>query len=242
MKNTKKIIIGIITLGLVVVIAVLTYHSKHRPLEDSISTATSTTDDMDTSWLYGAATSTILGMSDTDSGILLESDSAVPTYKDFLNDLQKTCPFYMPSGVAYRDCLGNLLTSREQAAEQMYSDLVRDTQIVSAEAVAENPEEGGFTTEANKYFLTNLATLEKTWKPYRDALCSTELSDTYSGSNQYGYFTTCQLYETTAYETRLMGFRYDYVGQAVEWRIQQKVIPKIETFKDLMSRETTLLN
>ncbi len=242
MKNKKKIIIYGILLVIAILAVIVLKFSVQVYEQEQINTATpGTDDDIDMSWLYGTATSTIPGMDDSDSYVLLQSDSAVPTYKDFLNnDLQKVCPFYKPDGITYRDCLGNLLADREKAVEQMYSDLVRDTQIVSNEAMAEGPIGGGLVARTNEYFLTNLAMLEKTWKPYRDALCSAELSDTYSGSNQYGYLTTCQIYETTAYETRLIGFRYEYVGQAVEWRIQQNVTPKLETFKELMSRESNL--
>jgi hypothetical protein len=242
MKHNKKIIIGVITLGLVVVLAVFIYHSRQGLTQNKESattdTTSSTTEDINfDEMLYGTATSTVLGMSDTDSNVLLKNDSVVPKYLDFLKNLQNTCPFYKPSGVAYRDCLAGLLVDREKAAEQIYSDLVRDTGIVGDEAVAEEPVGGGFTNEVNKYFLTNLAVLEKTWKPYRDALCGSELSDTYGGSNQYGYFTTCQLYETTAYEARLLGFRYDWVGWPVGWRVKQNVTIKLDSFKKLVQRE-----
>ena len=158
-------------------------------------------------------TSTVSDTLDLGNNLMVRSDTVVPTYKDFLNDdLQKVCPFYEPSGVAYRDCLVTLLENREKAVDQTYVDIVGDLRIIHEKDVASFPTDGDLQWPARQSFLENLAILYKTWKPYRDALCITENSDAWGGSGQSGFINECRLYQTALFEAQLLDWRHDWIG------------------------------
>ncbi|MCX6715659.1 MAG: hypothetical protein NT077_01420 [Candidatus Taylorbacteria bacterium] len=189
MKTIKRKLLYI-SIIITSILAVLIYYSKQGSTKTSLPTSV---------------------IPDIDYNLMLRSDTVTPTYKDFLNnDLQKACPFYEPSGVKYRDCLVNLLGNREKAVDQAYSGIVRDIQSLHEKNVASSSAGEDLLWPERQYFLDNLAVLYKTWKPYRDALCNTELSATWGGSNQSGYINTCKLYQTAVFEAKLLGWKKDW--------------------------------
>jgi len=165
--------------------------------------------------------------------LLTENEGLLPTYTDFLNDLEKTCPYYEPSGVSYRDCLYDLLQKRERVVNITLNDLENDIQTV----IAEIGMDADHSSQAENDFLVSLATLRKSWKPYRDALCETDLSVAWGGSNQSGMVMSCKLYETDKYLTRSIKYHYDWVGSRVDRYTEQGMVPKTEAFKELIEKE-----
>lgn len=133
------------------------------------------------------------------NNMLLNNENHLPDYKSFLNDLDKICPYYQSSGAIYRDCLANLLGQREKEDDQIVQDLQKSINL----AIAKHPG----STQSEQDFLAQLANLQKTWKPYRDALCKAELAIAWGGSNQSGLITTCQLYQTEIYRQRLTNLK-----------------------------------
>ncbi len=129
--------------------------------------------------------------------ILLSTSGEEVTYRDFLNDLEKVCPYYVPSGVAYRDCLANLLIKKENAVGDMYDEI-----LAAKKKDLADPKWDAFVA-VNQNFITNIIKLHSIWKPYRDALCDAQLSSAYGGSNESGMINTCKIYQTDLYANRL---------------------------------------
>ena len=119
------------------------------------------------------------------------------SYDDFLKDLERTCPYYEPNGVQYRDCLLTLLEKREQEVDAYQADLIRGLQANT---------DSEFLT-ARQTFIMHLKELNTMWGSYRDTLCMTKADENWGGSNQGGFFNTCRLYETEKYQLLLANFR-----------------------------------
>jgi len=123
------------------------------------------------------------------------------SYNDFLKGLERDCPYYEPNGAQYRECLVNLLATREQEADQYQADLVRDVQAGT---------DSEFQT-ARQTFVSHLEELDTMWKPYRDQLCITTFDSMWGGSNQGGAMNTCRLYETARYTQLLQKLRAEWI-------------------------------
>ncbi|HEY9583835.1 MAG TPA: hypothetical protein VJI66_02635 [Candidatus Paceibacterota bacterium] len=238
LKNNTLIIYGFIlaiaTIALVILYPylVVTDETNNTPSTTIDNIAESYTDD------YYDSPSIIDGMPDFDSIILLESDDLIPLYEDFLNDLQEICPFYKPNAITYRDCLVSRLKDREKLIKKIYEDMVINVKIINDEMVsADNADE---ITEPRQDFINNLTILYQSWKSYRNALCGTELSKTWGGSNQSGYINVCKLYQSEIFMIRLLDYRYEWVGSFIQYQIEKNLTPKTEKFKDLMRPESIL--
>ncbi len=140
----------------------------------------------------------ILRLKDMTTKILLSSHGEDVKYADFLKNLDKICPYYIPSGIEYRDCLANLLVKKEKVAEDLYNEI-----LTIAQGVSEVPETD-MQIAQRKDFIKSFKELHTAWKPYRDALCATQLSVAYGGSNQSGMVNTCKIYQTQLYINNLI--------------------------------------
>ena len=175
--------------------------------------------------------------------LMLSKEQNLPTYENYLADLEKTCPYYEPDGVSYRDCLYNLLEERDKRAGTISDNLVKDIQIVISEKKT-NTGEIDFDSAyfGEQYFLESFTELQKSWKSYRDALCEADYATSFSGSNTSGFITTCKLYETEKYIVRLIGYRYNWVGSWVQYYLDDNIQPRTSEFKALIERERQFLD
>ncbi len=203
----------------------------------SNQTVTQTSQTIQVSTTSSDALPTTTDMFTTDKDILEETDAFLPTYEDFLNDLQKTCPYYQPNGVEYRDCIAGLLSKDEKMADDYSNELVKDEQII----IDEYKAEGRITTAPEESFLASLRDLQRTWKPYRDALCLTELSVSLEGSNYSGLANTCKLHETALYYGRLQDFWHVWIDEPVQVQYKATDAPiKTKAFEALTHRAGVL--
>ncbi len=176
---------------------------------------------------------TKMDMFTTDKDILEETDAFLPTYEEFLTDLQKTCPYYEPNGVEYRDCIAGLLSKSEKTVTDYSNELAKDEQII----IDEYKAEGRITTLPEESFLASLRDLQRTWKPYRDALCLTELSVSIEGTNYSGMTNTCKLHETMLYYGRLQDFWHVWIDEPVQVQYKATGAPiKTKAFEALTHR------
>lgn len=109
----------------------------------------------------------------------------IPTYRAYVDLLDKDCPYYQPGGFQYRECLATLLKKKDKTAESLYLDWVKEA-------------------GANNNLIMAISRLHKSWKEYRDSLCDMEIADTKGGSNESGFLNTCKLYQTEIYTKRLI--------------------------------------
>lgn len=169
---------------------------------------------------------------------VLSKESDFPTYEDFLKDLEKTCPYYEPDGVSYRECLYNLLEEKDKKAISVSSDLVKDVGIVISEKKM-NPDGIDFDTAyfGEQYFLASFAELRKSWGSYRDGLCEADHATSFAGSNTSGFVMTCKLYETEKYILKLIGYRYSWVHTAVQYYFDNGIHPQTSEFRALTEKE-----
>ena len=175
--------------------------------------------------------------------LMLSKEQNLPTYENYLKDLEKTCPYYKPDGVSYRECLYNLLEERDKRADTISNNLVKDIQIVISEKKT-NPDKLDFDTAyfGEQHFLESFAELQKSWKSYRDALCDADYAASFAGSNTGGFIMTCKLYETEKYVVRLIGYRYNWVGSWVQYYLDGNIQPRTSEFKALTERERRFLD
>ena len=163
---------------------------------------------------------------------LLLSKRISISYEDFLDELENLCPYYKPDGVTYRSCLYDLLEKYDQDVNTLSDTLIKDTQIVISELKASDE-----FADAEENFLTSFIELNKNWKSYRDALCNTDHATNWSGSNQGGLITICQLYEAGKYIDRLIGYRFDWVGLQVSLYLQTNIQAKTKDFEEIINKE-----
>lgn len=175
--------------------------------------------------------------------LMLSKVQGIPTYEDFLKDLEKICPYYKPDGVSYRECLYNLLAKKDERVNAISDDLVKDIQVVIAEKKT-NPDEMNFDSAyfGEQHFLESFAELRKSWRPYRDGLCEADYATSFAGSNTSGFIMTCKLYETEKYLTKLVLYRYDWVAVMVQKYLDDNTQPRTEAFMALVEKERKLLD
>lgn len=174
--------------------------------------------------------------------LMLSKEQNLPTYENYLADLEKTCPYYEPDGASYRECLYNLLAKRDERTNAISDDLVKDIQVIVAEKKM-NPDEMDFDSAyfGEQYFLESFAELRKSWRSYRDGLCEADYATSFSGSNTSGFIMTCKLYEIEKYVIRLIGYRYNWVGSWVQYYLDDNIQPRTSAFKALIERERQYL-
>ena len=87
---------------------------------------------------------------------MLSKEPNLFTYEDFLIRLEKTCPYYEPDGMSYRNCLHTLLEKKDKQVISVSDDLVKDIQIVISEKKT-NPDEIDLSTAyfGEQYFLAD---------------------------------------------------------------------------------------
>ena len=124
------------------------------------------------------------------------------SYAGFLKDIEKECPYYEPSGAAYRDCLVDLLTKRDKEVSGYLGRFVMDLQ-------ADTSTE--FLT-ARQTFVTDLGKFSDTWLTYRDQLCTVQADAYWGGSDQGGELNRCRLYETERFYRLLQNLRSEWVS------------------------------
>lgn len=123
------------------------------------------------------------------------------SYNDFQQDLENDCPYYEPSGVAYRGCLVDLLAKRDKEVSEYLGRFVMD---LRADA---SPE---FLT-ARQTFIADLGKFNDTWLTYRDQLCTVEADLYWGGSDQGGELNRCRLYEIEGFYRLLQNLRSEWL-------------------------------
>lgn len=123
------------------------------------------------------------------------------SYNDFQQDLENDCPYYEPSGVAYRGCLVDLLAKRDKEVSEYLGRFVMD---LRADA---SPE---FLT-ARQTFVTDLGKFNDPWLTYRDQLCTVQADLYWGGSDQGGELNRCRLYETERFYRLLQNLRSEWL-------------------------------
>jgi len=172
--------------------------------------------------------------------ILLSKEIGMPKYADFLEELEKTCPYYVTSGTAYRGCLGDLLEKKDKNIEIFSDELVKDIQIAIAEKKNNYDSYLELATSGQEAFLEMFPALRNNWRFYRDALCEADHATSWIGSNHYGFVATCKLYESEKYRTKLTFYRYLWVFSQVEMYLDKNWEPETKEFKDLIAKENDI--
>jgi len=125
------------------------------------------------------------------------------SYNDFLDDLEKDCPYYEPNGFRYRECLADLLATRDKEASEYLGHFISDLQANT------DPE---FLT-ARQTFIVDLTRLSSTWRTYRDQICTVQADLYWGGSDQGGELNRCRLYETERFHRLVQNLRSEWVRQ-----------------------------
>lgn len=239
-----------IVIGLAIVVSSLVLYAVGTTTRDFVSNQSDTNSDSSaiiTSTTGVATDESIEQLKDylhsSGTDLMLSKEQNLPAYENYLKDLEKTCPYYEPNGVSYRDCLYNLLEKRDKRTDIISNDLVKDIQIVISEKKT-NTGEIDFDSAyfGEQYFLESFAELQKSWKSYRDALCEADYATSFAGSNTVGFIMTCKLYETEKYVVRLIGYRYNWVGSWVQYYLDDNIQPRTSEFKTLIERERQFLD
>ena len=158
----------------------------------------------------------------------------LPSYEDSLAQIQQTCPYHQPSGIAYRDCIAGLLTKDDQMVSEYATGLIADLNTYIAELNAEHSITGWDSQTA---LVANLSQLQASFKPYRDALCATELDITYGGNDQSVLTNTCKLYQDALYYGRLQYWRNEWVDQPIQVNYEATgALIKTTAFQELVKR------
>lgn len=123
------------------------------------------------------------------------------SYNNFLKGLENDCPYYEPSGVAYRECLVDLLAKRDKEVSEYLGRFVTGLQADTS------PE----FLIARQTVIADLAQLSNTWLTYRDQLCTVQADVYWGGSDQGGELNRCRLYETGRFHRLLQNLRTEWV-------------------------------
>mgnify|MGYP001571124742 CR=1 FL=1 len=168
-------------------------------------------------------------------------EEIMPKYRDFLKELEKKCPYYKPSGVAYRGCLEDLLDKKDKKIKSFSDELIKDVRTAMAEKNNNYDSYLELLTSGQEPFLDVFQNLQKSWWSYRDELCQADNAGHWLGSNYYGYVATCKLYESEKNFIRLVSYRHEWVVSQLEMYKENNWQPKTQAFRDLMAREEELL-
>lgn len=122
------------------------------------------------------------------------------SYNDFLKILENDCPYYEPSGVAYRNCLVDLLAKRDKEVSEYLGHFALDLQADTS------PE---FLT-ARQTVIADLGKFSDTWLSYRNQLCTVQADAYWGGSDQGGELNRCRLYETERFYRLLQNLRSEW--------------------------------
>jgi len=192
----------------------------HPPQTESVVTVSTTTPEQSDGWV-------------TSEQILEEDEMFLPSYSQFLDQLQQTCPYYQPSGVQYRDCIAEQLVQNDKMVGDYAAGIISDLGIFAAELKAE----AGSGDASQEALIAHLTALEGSWRPYRDSLCSVELDITYGGNDQSALTDTCELYQDALYYGRLQSWQHEWLDEPIQVNYKAVDTPiKTRAFRELIYR------
>lgn len=148
-------------------------------------------------WFYGSvATSTFNISSD------FVIDSSIE---------EEYCPIAQMSHVYQIPCMEKVLSQKEKVADALSKSI--SSQMAHLYKPYENSGDDGFMNKGIAYedLMSSLPDLNKSFKPYRDALCATEVAEV-TGNGWNDEYISCQIQETEKYTTRLQDLKAQWIN------------------------------